>query len=324
MTRIILDPKLPISPTLIRLKATQRTNMGRVIYAYSISLTPGTVTTYLRGDTLVVHALTLAAADALREGEMDRWLTALEGGADVRAPAGSNPGTGGGLCLCRQCHQRHRRRRFAHPVRVLGINGTVFLYAFATKTALFALLEGFPGATVLVPVGLYMSFYGIIYALLANDMRRFLAYSIVNQVGFMVLALGGGRRRRVPGGRSPGVSGGGAKKVRKGRRRLQGARGRGTLATEKPPIFRMTQRGGAVVIRLLESVQQVTIQPLVERFIAPGTQVYTDEYDSYHRLSEGGFDHQTVYHGRGEYVRDDEGDGFHEVHVNTAKRFWSL
>ncbi|MXX16698.1 MAG: Na(+)/H(+) antiporter subunit D, partial [Gammaproteobacteria bacterium] len=69
-------------------------------------------------------------------------------------------------------------------------SGMVFLSAFTTKTAVFALLVGFPGAEVLIWIGLYMVFYGIIYALLENDMRRILAYSIVNQVGFMVCAIG--------------------------------------------------------------------------------------------------------------------------------------
>jgi len=69
-------------------------------------------------------------------------------------------------------------------------SGTVFLSAFTTKTAVFALLMCFPGETVLIYVGLYMVFYGIIYALLENDMRRILAYSIVNQVGFMLVAIG--------------------------------------------------------------------------------------------------------------------------------------
>ena len=68
--------------------------------------------------------------------------------------------------------------------------GTVFLSAFTTKTAVFALLIGFPGVTALIYIGLFMVFYGIIYALLENDMRRILAYSIVNQVGFMVCAIG--------------------------------------------------------------------------------------------------------------------------------------
>ncbi|MBL8259507.1 MAG: Na+/H+ antiporter subunit E [Candidatus Competibacteraceae bacterium] len=76
----IIDPKLPISPTLITLKPSQRGDLGRVIYANSITLTPGTVTTALKGDTLQVHALTREGADALLEGEMDRRVRRLEGG----------------------------------------------------------------------------------------------------------------------------------------------------------------------------------------------------------------------------------------------------
>ncbi len=68
--------------------------------------------------------------------------------------------------------------------------GSVFLSAFTTKTAVLALILLFPGEPVLIGVGLWMIFYGIIYALLENDARRILAYSIVNQVGFMVCAVG--------------------------------------------------------------------------------------------------------------------------------------
>ena len=69
-------------------------------------------------------------------------------------------------------------------------SGMVFLSAFTTKTAVYVLLRGFPGADLLVYVGLGMVFYGIVYALLENDMRRILAYSIVNQVGFMITGIG--------------------------------------------------------------------------------------------------------------------------------------
>lgn len=69
-------------------------------------------------------------------------------------------------------------------------SGAVFLSAFTTKTAVYTLMVGFPGADILIPIGLVMVFYGIIYALLENDMRRILAYSIVNQVGFMVTGIG--------------------------------------------------------------------------------------------------------------------------------------
>ena len=69
-------------------------------------------------------------------------------------------------------------------------SGMVFLSAFTTKTAVYTLIRGFPGEEVLIYVGLYMVFYGIVYAILENDMRRILAYSICNQVGFMVCATG--------------------------------------------------------------------------------------------------------------------------------------
>ena len=69
-------------------------------------------------------------------------------------------------------------------------SGMVFLSAFTTKTAVYVLLRGFPGTEVLIWIGLFMVFYGIFYALLENDMRRILAYSIVNQVGFMIAGIG--------------------------------------------------------------------------------------------------------------------------------------
>ncbi|MEO8132553.1 MAG: Na(+)/H(+) antiporter subunit D [Betaproteobacteria bacterium] len=69
-------------------------------------------------------------------------------------------------------------------------SGTVFLSAFTTKAAVYVLLRGFPGTELLIWVGMIMVFYGIVYALLENDMRRILAYSIVNQVGFMLVGIG--------------------------------------------------------------------------------------------------------------------------------------
>lgn len=78
-------------------------------------------------------------------------------------------------------------------------SGTVFLSAFTTKTAVCVLLRGFPGTELLVWVGLFMVFYGIVYALLENDMRRILAYSIVNQVGFMIAGIGIGTEMALNG-----------------------------------------------------------------------------------------------------------------------------
>ena len=77
--------------------------------------------------------------------------------------------------------------------------GAVYLSAFTTKAAVFVLLSVFPGESALVPIGLYMIFYGIIYALNENDMRRILAYSIVNQVGFMVVGVGIGTQLALNG-----------------------------------------------------------------------------------------------------------------------------
>jgi transposase-like protein len=108
------------------------------------------------------------------------------------------------------------------------------------------------------------------------------------------------------------------------RRRLKGKRGRGTLADEKPPVLGLIQRDGDVVIRMLPNVQQVTIKPVITQTIAPGSLIYTDDYDIYNRLSEWGYAHKSVNHSAGEYARDEDGDGFHEVHVNTLEGFWSL
>jgi transposase len=86
----------------------------------------------------------------------------------------------------------------------------------------------------------------------------------------------------------------------------------------------MIQRGGQIVIRMLADVKQPTIGPLIKRTIVPGTKVFTDEYDIYARLPQWGYSHHTVCHAAGEFARDDDGDGFCEVHVNTLEGFWSL
>ena len=96
------------------------------------------------------------------------------------------------------------------------------------------------------------------------------------------------------------------------------------MAKEKPPIFGMIQRTGMVVIRMLENVKPVTIAPLIRSTIAVGTVVYTDEYDISARMSLWGYGHRTVGHAAGEFARDEDGDGFCEVHVNTLEGFWSL
>ena len=75
---------------------------------------------------------------------------------------------------------------------------------------------------------------------------------------------------------------------------------------------------------MFENVRRKTIEPMLRKTIAPGTVVNTDEYGIYDALESWGYHHQSVCHGRGEYARDDDGDGFCEVHVNTMEGFWSL
>ena len=81
VSRRILDPRLPISPVMVRLPISQKTDMGRIIYANSITLTPGTIAVDLGDDFVQVHALTFAAAEALADGEMDARVRALERGS---------------------------------------------------------------------------------------------------------------------------------------------------------------------------------------------------------------------------------------------------
>lgn len=68
--------------------------------------------------------------------------------------------------------------------------GTVFLSAFTTKVAVYALARGYPGTEILVYVGAVMTCFPIFYAVIENDLRRVLAYSMINQVGFMVCGVG--------------------------------------------------------------------------------------------------------------------------------------
>ncbi len=78
-------------------------------------------------------------------------------------------------------------------------NGSVFLCAFTTKTAVYTLCRGFAGAEILVPLGVIMALYGVVYAVLENDCRRLLAYHIISQVGYMVAGVGLGTQMAING-----------------------------------------------------------------------------------------------------------------------------
>ena len=77
--------------------------------------------------------------------------------------------------------------------------GTVFLTAFTTKVAVYALARGFPGTELLVYIGAAMTCFPIFYAVIENDLRRVLAYSMINQIGFMVCGIGIGTELAVNG-----------------------------------------------------------------------------------------------------------------------------
>jgi multicomponent Na+:H+ antiporter subunit E len=79
VSRIIVNPRLPISPTLITFRPSQKTTVGLVIHANSITLTPGTITIEAGPGDFLVHALTRAGAEGVTTGDMDRRVSACEG-----------------------------------------------------------------------------------------------------------------------------------------------------------------------------------------------------------------------------------------------------
>ena len=80
VAKVILHPKLPISPITVIFHGSQKTDIGRFIYANSITLTPGTITTGVEGQDFEIHALTYADVDGREEDEMDRRVTWIEQG----------------------------------------------------------------------------------------------------------------------------------------------------------------------------------------------------------------------------------------------------
>ena len=81
VTKVILAPRLPVSPTMTVVRASQKTPVGMAAYANSITLTPGTITVGVNGDQFTVHALVRDGAIDLEGGGMDRRVSQLEGTA---------------------------------------------------------------------------------------------------------------------------------------------------------------------------------------------------------------------------------------------------
>ena len=78
VAKVILSPKMNLSPRLVRVPLSQSNELAAVIYANSITLTPGTVSVDIEGDEIIVHALTQELMDGLTEGDMDQRVNYLE------------------------------------------------------------------------------------------------------------------------------------------------------------------------------------------------------------------------------------------------------
>ena len=103
--------------------------------------------------------------------------------------------------------------------------------------------------------------------------------------------------------------------------RANNRRGRGTSANDRPPIGGTVGREtGPVRLRVVHNTPGRTLRAQVHPFTGAGTQVYTDEYDSYNHLERP---HATVTHGQSAWARDADGDGIREVHTNTCAGLWA-
>jgi len=108
------------------------------------------------------------------------------------------------------------------------------------------------------------------------------------------------------------------------RRRANNRRGTGTMDNDRPPILGVVGRlSGQIRLTVCDNTQQTTIQPQVELDTSSDTLLNTDESSAYHHIAETGRGHATVCHSRHEYARDDDGDGFCEVHCNTMEGIWT-
>lgn len=98
-------------------------------------------------------------------------------------------------------------------------------------------------------------------------------------------------------------------------KKTEGTQGRSTKT--KTPIFGMLERGGNVVAMKVENTQGATLMPIVEQFVEEGATTYTDEASIYNKLTENGYDHLFVNHGKREYVRAND------IHTNGIEGFWA-
>ena len=158
-----------------------------------------------------------------------------------------------------------------------GIGGAVFLSVFTTKTAVYVLARGFPGWDILVVAGVVMAVYGIIFAVLENDIRRLLAYHIISQVGYMVAAVGIGTEVAINAAVSLAFS----HVIYKGLL-LMGA---GAVIHATGGRRRLTELGGiadrmkAVVVLYMVGAFAISAVPLFSGFATKGMVIYSAEME---------------------------------------------
>jgi transposase len=105
------------------------------------------------------------------------------------------------------------------------------------------------------------------------------------------------------------------------RYRANKRRGRGTFANDRPPVLGVIGREtGAIRLRVVQDTKSLTLCSFVEQFTQPDSLVYTDEYHSYNALKRA---RETVFHGRKEWGRDEDADGWCEVHTNSNEGLWT-
>lgn len=108
------------------------------------------------------------------------------------------------------------------------------------------------------------------------------------------------------------------------RERGNKVRGSGTMDNDRPPVQGVVGRdSGQIRLTVCENTQQATIQPIVEAKTEKGCLFNSDESSAYNKVEASGREHETVCHSKHEYARDDDGDGFCEVHCNTMEGIWT-
>lgn len=107
---------------------------------------------------------------------------------------------------------------------------------------------------------------------------------------------------------------GGAEKNKHESKKTEGAQGRSTKT--KKPIFGMIQRSGKLVAITVNDTKADTLMPIIKQFVKENTVIYTDELNSYNRLSKENYTHGVVHHNEKEFVVDD-------IYTNTIEGFWS-